>query len=100
MSGLIALDPLTGQLVRGGVGPETAQILTNMGHAIAELGLTYSDLTRARIYTTDFAKFADINAAWEQVFTGAVTPPARTAVGVSALPLGAAVEMEFDLFKM
>jgi 2-iminobutanoate/2-iminopropanoate deaminase len=53
----------------------------------------------AVIYTTDFARFPDINRAWEEVFTSDVAPPARTAVGVSALPLNASVEMEFRFYK-
>ncbi len=49
----------------------------------------------ARIYCSDFADFAEINRAWEAFFEG-VEPPARTTVGVNALPLDAKVEMEFQ----
>ncbi len=58
-----------------------------------------ADLMIARIFTTRMDAFAEINAAWEEVFTDGTTPPARTSVGVSALPLGAAVEIEFCFYR-
>jgi 2-iminobutanoate/2-iminopropanoate deaminase len=57
------------------------------------------ELLVARIFTTKFEEFAAINAAWEAVFSEEIIPPARTSVGVSALPLGAAVEIEFTFIK-
>jgi len=98
-AGLIALDPATGALETGGPGAETAKILANLTGALGELGLGLDDLVIARIFTTRFDAFAEINAAWEAVFDGASPPPARTSVGVSVLPLGATVEMEFTFRK-
>ncbi|MEQ8965381.1 MAG: RidA family protein [Azospirillaceae bacterium] len=98
-AGLIALDPVTGVLEPGGPGAETAKILANLTGALPELGLSLDDLVIARIYTTRFDAFAEINAAWEAVFDSATAPPARTSLGVSALPLGATVEMEFTFRK-
>ena len=49
----------------------------------------------ARIYCADFAKFGEVNRAWDEAFEG-IEPPARTSVGVAALPLGAEVETEFQ----
>lgn len=97
VSGMIALDRDTGALETGGAGAEAAKILGNLKAALDEIGRSLSDLVEARIYVTDFAKFGDVNAAWEAVFDATVPPPARTSVGVSALPLGATVEMEFRL---
>jgi 2-iminobutanoate/2-iminopropanoate deaminase len=53
---------------------------------------------QARIFTTRFEEFPAINAAWEQAFAGSTRPPARTSVGVAALPLGASVEIEFAFY--
>jgi 2-iminobutanoate/2-iminopropanoate deaminase len=92
-AGLVGLDTSTGTLVEGGPGAETAQILKVVGDSLPDLGLTMGDLVVARIFTTRFDDFAAINAAWEAVFP-ADAPPARTAVGVSALPIGASVEIE------
>jgi 2-iminobutanoate/2-iminopropanoate deaminase len=98
-AGMIALDPATGTLASGGVAGETRQILANLRRAMPDFGLTLEHMIAATIYTTDFTRFPDINRAWEEVFTGDVAPPARTAVGVSALPLNASVEMEFRFYK-
>lgn len=98
-AGMIALDIETEQLVTGGVEDETLKILTNLTNALPDFGLCLEDLIIARIFTTEFDKFPLINAAWEQVFTADLTPPARTAVGVSQLPLGAKVEIEFSFYR-
>lgn len=97
-SGMIALDRLTGALAPGGPGPETTKILSNLTAALPGLGLELAQLASARIYTTRFDEFTAINAAWESWLGAAQTPPARTSVGVVALPLGASVEIEFAFY--
>ncbi|MEX2367542.1 MAG: RidA family protein [Pseudohongiellaceae bacterium] len=99
VSGMLALDNNSGELTAGGPGRETAKILENLGLLLTEFNLQWQHLAFARIYTTEFEKFAEINAAWEKVFDGSFAPPARSSIGVSALPLGAAVEIEFTLYK-
>lgn len=98
-AGMIALDAESNQLETGGVKAETAKILTNLTQALPDFGLSLKDMVIARIYTTNFDKFSEINKAWEDVFEEGDVPPARTAVGVSQLPLGASVEMEFTFYK-
>ena len=97
-AGMIALDPLTGRLEKGGPGAETAKILATFGSVMSELTLEMSSIVSATLYTTDFERFSDINAAWNSFFNDDVDPPARTSVGVSALPLGATVEMDFLIY--
>lgn len=99
VSGMVALDPASGQLVSGGPGAETACILSNLLRALPDYEVTLNDLLIARVFTTRFDAFADINAAWEAVFTSDIVPPARTTVGVTALPLGASVEIEFSFIQ-
>jgi 2-iminobutanoate/2-iminopropanoate deaminase len=98
-SGLIALDN-SGELVAGGVGPETEKILENLQLLMDEFDLGWQHLAFARVFTTDFSRFAQFNAAWEALFnTIDVSPPARTSVGVSALPLKASIEIEFTFYR-
>jgi 2-iminobutanoate/2-iminopropanoate deaminase len=97
-SGMIALDTATGVLESGGPGPETAKILANLSAALPGLELRIEDLATVRIFTTRFDEFAAINAAWETWLAGTAQPPARTSVGVAALPLGASVEIEFAFY--
>ena len=97
VSGMVGLDAASGKLAGGGAGAEATKILANLRALLDEQGWSLSQIVVARIFCSDFSTFADINAAWEAVFDRTV-PPARTSVGVSALPLGARVEMEFQLF--
>ena len=96
VSGLVGLDPARGGLADGGTLGQARQVLANLRALCTEQGWTLEQLVAARIYCTDFAEFRDINRAWEECFHG-IAPPARTSVGVAALPLGASVEMEFQL---
>ncbi len=94
VSGMVALDPGTGALVEGGVGVQTQRIFDNLSLALPDYGFTLAQLCMARVYTICFAHFDEINRVWEAQFAQ-VPPPARTSVGVSDLPLGALVEIEF-----
>lgn len=98
-AGMIGLDKDSGELESGGTGAETAKILENLLAALPDFDLLLTDMMSATIYTTDFAEFPAINLAWEQVFVADSPAPARSAIGVSALPLGAKVEMEFFFYK-
>jgi 2-iminobutanoate/2-iminopropanoate deaminase len=99
LSGMIALDALSGDLVAGGPGAEAAAILRSLQCALPDYGVSLDELLIARIYTTRLDLFGEINAAWEAVFTADTVPPARTSIGVSALPLGASVEIEFTFVQ-
>ncbi len=99
MSGMVALDPATNQLVGTGAYVEARQIMQLMVAALPDWGLTLENIASARIYTTRMDQFPEINRAWEEVFVSSVEPPARTSIGVAALPLGASVEIEFMLYK-
>jgi 2-iminobutanoate/2-iminopropanoate deaminase len=98
-SGMIALDAESGKLEGGGAGAETAKILANLRAALPALDLRPENLVSARIFTTRFEEFAAINTAWEAWLKDSTHPPARTSVGVSALPLGATVEIEFQFYR-
>ncbi len=99
-SGLIALDNDSGELVPGGIGRETEKILENLQVLMEEFDLDWEHLAMARVFAKDFAGFGDFNAAWEALFNNLDTPPpARSSVGVNALPLGANIEIEFTFYK-
>ncbi len=98
VSGMVGLDPATSRLVEGGTAAQTRRIFDNLLLALPDYGLTLGDMVLARIYTTDFGAFPQINAIWEAVLADQ-PPPARTSVGVQALPLGASVEIEFSFYK-
>jgi 2-iminobutanoate/2-iminopropanoate deaminase len=91
-SGQIALDPVTGQIVEGGVEAETRQVLKNLGEVLKAGGATWTDVAKTTIFLADLADFSIVNRLYGEV---AATPaPARSTVQVAALPRGARVEIE------
>lgn len=92
LSGQVAQDPTTHRLVEGDVAVQADQILRNVGTALAAAGKTFDDVIRVGVYLTDMNDFGSMNEVYGKYF--AAPRPARTAIGVAALPLGAAVEMD------
>jgi 2-iminobutanoate/2-iminopropanoate deaminase len=91
-SGQTPIDPATGQLVEGSVGEQTARCLENLQVVCAAAGAELSAAVRVGIYVTDMATFKEVNEAYGTFFDDA--PPARSTIGVAALPLGADVEID------
>ena len=99
-SGMLAQDRSSGALVGEGVGDQAAKILENVQVLMQEFNLGFDHLAMARIFTPHMDQFGEINAAWEKVFNAIdAPPPARTSVGVTALPMGGKVEIEFTFYK-
>jgi 2-iminobutanoate/2-iminopropanoate deaminase len=92
LSGQVAQDPATGKLIDGDVAAQTEQILKNLGLVLRAAGLSYEDVMRVGVYLTDMRTFSQMNEAYAKFF--AAPFPARTTIGVAALPLGAAVEID------
>lgn len=91
-SGQIGLDPATGEIVAGGIESETRRVLANLSAVLAAAGAGPSDVLRATIFLVDLADFALVNALYG-AWVGD-PPPARSTVGVAALPRGARVEID------
>jgi 2-iminobutanoate/2-iminopropanoate deaminase len=92
LSGQTPLDPATGKLIEGGVGDQTRRCLQNLEAVCAAAGATLSNAVRCGIYVTDMGTFAEVNEAYATFFS--VAPPARSTIGVAALPVGAQVEID------
>jgi 2-iminobutanoate/2-iminopropanoate deaminase len=92
LSGQVAQDPATGRLIDGGAARQASQILRNITTALEAAGKGLEDVVRVGVYLADMSDFAAVNEVYGQYFTQPY--PARTAIGVAALPLGAAVEMD------
>lgn len=94
-AGMVGLEPETGALAAGGAKAEFEQILRNLKGLMADNGIEMSQLMSATLYVSAFHRFPQINEVWDAFFEKASALPARTAVGVSQLPIGAQVEAEF-----
>ena len=92
VSGMVALDPATDKPVAGGVEPQAEQVMRNIGAVLGDVGLGYGDIVKMTIFVTDIHDFAIVNDVYGR-YVGA-SPPARSTVEVSALPLGVHVEIE------
>jgi 2-iminobutanoate/2-iminopropanoate deaminase len=91
-SGQTPIDPKTGALCEGGVGDQTHQCFDNLFAVLADGGLGPDDVVKVNVYLTDMADFSEMNEAYATRFSD--PPPARTTVGVAALPMNAQVEIE------
>jgi 2-iminobutanoate/2-iminopropanoate deaminase len=91
-SGQVPLDSATGSLVEGSIADQARQCLENLATVCAQAGATLSDAVRMSIYVTDISTFAQVNEAYGSYFDA--DPPARTTIGVAALPGGAQIEMD------
>jgi 2-iminobutanoate/2-iminopropanoate deaminase len=92
LSGQVHLDPDTGDLLGGSVGDKTRRCLDNLQIVAQAAGCQLTDAVRVGIYVTDVSTFAEVNEAYATYFTS--DPPARTTIGVAALPLGAEIELD------
>jgi 2-iminobutanoate/2-iminopropanoate deaminase len=91
-AGQVALDPATGQLIEGGIEAQTREVLKNLSAVLEAAGSGLSRVIKTTVFMQDLGEFAKMNAAYAEFFPE--HKPARTTVGVAALPRGAAVEIE------
>jgi 2-iminobutanoate/2-iminopropanoate deaminase len=91
-SGQLGLDPATGDLVEGGVEAQAERALRNLQAVLDAAGATFGDVVKSTIFLVDIADFAAVNAAYARFMPD--PPPARSTVGVAALPKGGRVEVE------
>ena len=91
-AGQAGLDPATADLVEGGIGPETERVMANLTAVLDAAGCTWANVVKTSIFLTDMGDFAAVNAIYGRFVTD--PPPARSTVGVAALPKGARVEID------
>ena len=91
-AGQAALDPATGSLVEGGIGPETERVMANLTAVLDAAGCSWGDVLKTTIFLIDMGEFAAVNAIYGRFMSD--PPPARSTVGVASLPKGARVEIE------
>ena len=92
LSGQIALDPDTGLLIEGDVEAQARRAFDNLRAVCEAAGGTLDDVVRLGLYLTDLDQFARVNAVMSDYF--AAPYPARSTIGVSALPRGAQFEVD------
>lgn len=91
-SGQVGLDPATGKLVGGGAAAEARQAFTNLKAVAEEAGASLGNAVKLTLFLTDLSHFAAVNDVMKEFVPEPF--PARSTIGVAALPLGAAFEVE------
>jgi reactive intermediate/imine deaminase len=92
LSGQIPLDPATGELVAGDMEAQVRRTFENLKAVAEAAGCDLSAVVKLNVYLTDLSHFALVNRVMAEYF--AQPYPARAALGVAALPKGAAVEID------
>jgi len=92
VTGQLGVDPSTNALVSGGATAQTHQVMRNLQTVLAGAGTTLARVVMARVYLTDFAGYAAMNAAYASYFAPGCLPARATVV--TGLALDAAVEID------
>ena len=91
-AGQIPLDPATGKMVAGDIQDQTRQSLKNLQAVLEAAGAGLDSVMKTTVFLQDMGEFKLMNEIYAEFFPD--NPPARSAVEVAALPLGARVEIE------
>jgi reactive intermediate/imine deaminase len=92
LSGQIALDPATGELIEGDVEKQARRVFENLRAVAVAAGGNLASAVKLTIYLTDLGKFPVVNHVMTEYFSQPF--PARATIGVVSLPRGAAVEID------
>ena len=92
VSGQIALDPQSGELVAGDIQQQTKQVLENVKAVLEAAGSSFHHVVKSTVFLKNMNDFAAMNEVYARYFTAA--PPARSTIEVARLPKDALVEIE------
>jgi 2-iminobutanoate/2-iminopropanoate deaminase len=97
ISGQIAIDTVTSQIINAVIKKETEVVLNNIKAVLKEAGFEMQDIVKTTIFLTDLSNFSIVNTVYAGYFSG--NYPARETVQVSQLPKGAHVEISVIAVK-
>jgi 2-iminobutanoate/2-iminopropanoate deaminase len=92
LSGQIAIDPKTNELVPGDIEAQTEQVLKNLLAVLKDAKMGPENVVKATVYLADFADFSRMNEVYGRYF--AKDPPARSTIQAAALPKSARIEID------
>ncbi|WP_312242784.1 Rid family detoxifying hydrolase [Pantoea sp.] len=97
ISGQVAIDPYSGDVVGGDIASQTRQVLKNVGALLSEADMTFDNVVRVTIYLTDLTTFSEMNATYSEFFNFPF--PARATVGIQLNHPDLLVEMEVTAMR-
>jgi 2-iminobutanoate/2-iminopropanoate deaminase len=92
ISGQVAFDPATGEIISGGVQEQTEQVLKNLGAVLQAAGSSWDKVVKTSVFLKNMSEFTQMNEVYGKTFNNA--PPARTTVEVARLPRDVSVEID------
>jgi 2-iminobutanoate/2-iminopropanoate deaminase len=92
VAGQLGVDPASGEIVAGGIGPQTERVFANLEAILEAAGSSLDAVVKTTVFLTSLDDFAGMNEVYARSIGG--TPPARSTVEVGRLPAGALVEIE------
>ena len=92
LSGSIPLDPVSGQLVSGGIVEQTTRVMENIKTLLEAAGASFNNVARTTVFMVDLAEFGSMNDVYSRYFTAPY--PARSTVQVVKLPRDVRVEID------
>ncbi len=92
VAGQVPVNPETGEFVTGSIIEQTKQCMENIKTILNAAGASLADVVRTTIYLTNMQDFGEVNEAYGNYFD--LDPPARTTIGVAALPKGVSIEID------
>jgi len=92
LSGQVALDPATGQVVAGDVAAQTERVLKNLAAVLAAAGSSLEKAVKTTVFLKNMADFAAMNEVYARFFKSA--PPARATVAAAGFPKDVLVEID------
>ena len=93
LSGQLGAEDSGGKVVPGGIGPESEQMFRRIGQTLTQHGLSFDDVFKCSVFLADMTDWPAFNTIYARHFKPG-RYPARSAMGVNGLALGARVEME------
>jgi len=97
VSGQIPVDPVTGKLVKGGVGEQTERVLENLKEILREAGCSLADVVRVTVYLKRAEDFREMNRVYERYFSE--SKPARITVICEPPVEGALIEIDAIAYR-
>lgn len=98
VSGQIAIQRSSGNLITGNIEDETTQVMINLSEVLKAAGMSFSDVVKCSIFLKDMDNFPRVNEIYAQYFTE--NPPARETVEVSRLPKNVNVEISCVVVRL
>jgi 2-iminobutanoate/2-iminopropanoate deaminase len=92
ISGQVAFNPATGNIIGGGIDEQTEQVLNNLSAILAAAGSSWEKVVKTTVYLKNMTEFAQMNQVYEKFCKGA--PPARSTVEVARLPRDVSVAID------